>query len=411
MVKAVVDRLLQVRSKLEPAQVEDLLWGIRCDEAIGQGYWLQDGHLVGLLNLLNSDSRVSRGLWRGLIARITRESFSTSGVAGEMETMAAARKDFPTSMEPGDRDRLDGWNAIRLHFASPSKPAPDTSDRLRKACEATGQTPKELTQQWFTRWVVTAPGDLERKKRNETLGHVLLGFYESENAAWDAARRLASGASDDVQRRMCEADLRGAILSEETRTPLGAKDAGLSVATVSTPNLRGEPGRRNGRKTKGLEQWKPYVAPFVAGCVLTFVLMLLLTPVLMVAYGHVSTWWQPKAEAKTEDPLAKMNRELESQLAASAREVRAGARQLADRDKEIVTLRGQLSKRTTEIESLREIAAKKDAEINRLSEALRLAQARNNEVPQGPAQSRALGSRSAPGAGWRRIRGGEAPIE
>ena len=62
MVKAVVDRLLQLRSRVQPAQVEDLLSGIHCDEALGHGYWLQDRHLEGLLNLLDSDSRVSRRL-------------------------------------------------------------------------------------------------------------------------------------------------------------------------------------------------------------------------------------------------------------------------------------------------------------------------------------------------------------
>ncbi len=326
MAKAVVDRLLQVRSKLEPAQVEDLLWGIRCDEALGHGYWLQDRHLEGLLDFLARDSLVSRGLWRGLIARITRENFSTSEVAGEMESMAAARAKFPISMEAGDRDRLDGWNAIRLHFAAPSKPAaPGAAARLRKACEAIGQTPEALAQQWFARWVVTAPGDLERKKRTETLSHVLLGFYGSENAAWDAARRLASGAADDVQRRMYEADFRGAILSQDAPPSLGAKDAGTSVATVSAPNLKGGPGRGIGRRTIRLEMWKPYAV----GSLFTVLLILLLWMPIRVVYDSLSAEGGSKPVAKIDEADTKI-RDLEALLLQSKKDLGGVAQREAD---------------------------------------------------------------------------------
>ena len=244
--------------------------------------------------------------------------------------MAAAREKFPTSMEAGDRDRLDGWNAIRSHFAAPPKPpAPGTAARLRKACGAIGQTPETLTQQWFARWVLTAPGDLERRKRNETLGHVLLGFHENENAAWDAARRLASGASDDEQRRLCEADFRRTILSEEARTPLGAKDAGMSPATVSTPNLRGEPGRRNGRKTKGLEQWKPYAASFAAGSLVTVLLILLLWMPIRAVYDSASAGGGSKPVAKIDEKDTTI-RDLKAQLLQSKKDLEGIAQREAD---------------------------------------------------------------------------------
>ncbi len=364
MIRALVERLLQSRAKVPPAQVEDILSGMRCDEAIGHGFWLQDKHLAGLLDRLESDSKLSRRLWAGLIARITAENFTSSGMAAEMETLAAARDKFPSSLTPEDRERLDGWTALRAHFAAPQKdPAPGTAARLRKACEAVGQSREILTREWFHKRVLTASGDLERKRRNETLGLVLLGFYETEDSAKHAARKLAGDVPDAEQRRLCEVDLRNAILSEGS-------------------------GQEKGHGRKSLNQWKPYAAAFAAGCVLTLLLMLLLAPVLMVASGYASAWWQPKAVAKKDDPLAKMNRELENQVAASAKKLQAAAKRLADQDEEIVGLRGQLTNRTAEIEDLRDKAAKEDTELKQIRDSLHLAQGRKDEMPQGLAQSR-----------------------
>ena len=267
--KILVDWLLRTGTRLPPDRVEELLSESRCDQLLGHEFWLEDKHLEGVLDRLATDSPFSRRLWAKLVARITAASFDESAVSAEISTLAAARDRYPGSLAPEDLRRLDSWNTLGLQFSKPPKtPPPGTAAKLRSACDAVGQTPEALIGQWFSKWVMRAPDDLERKRKNEVLGAALLGFYETEDAACAAAMELTREAKDPELRRGCKTDLFSSIVSDASHNRLAAKHEDELRGTSIHPRLSPrEPVRSKARGQKGLgvgsHRLPPEATPYV----------------------------------------------------------------------------------------------------------------------------------------------------
>ncbi len=354
-----VDRLLRGRPKVAAPWVEELIGALRCDDPAWHDYWREGDHLIDALTLLDPESRdsaFSRRLMGGMVDRIAADNFDDGGL---LESLTAAARQFPRSLERQHAERLDGWNALSVHFASPPKSPPrGTATRLRTACDAVGQTPEELAERWFGKWVASARTDAEQSKKTGILGPAILGFYENEDKACNLALALAEKVNDPRRRRDCKTELFQAIASDENRNGLAEKFQHELRDTAIRPDVKlrdagrhlapGQQKRPGAGRSRIPAKLAPFVASFIGGAAFAAGLMLLLSPL-------IGNWWQssspePPPVAGEDPALTK----AKSQLAARTAELETSEQQLADSKAEVKKLGGQLSRLQADIVSLKD---------------------------------------------------------
>ena len=367
LTRIVVERLLHSGTKLPPPQVEELLSELRCEQSLPPEFWLEDKRLEGALDRLADQSPFSRRLWARLVNRIKAGNFDDSPVTAEMAALFAVYERFPNSIGSESLKRLNGWNTLGSHFGKPSKtPLPGTSAKLQAACLAVGQSREALITAWFSKWVLHAPNELERKRRNEVLGLAFLGFYETEDTACAMALKLCEEVKDSGLRKACKTELFTTIVSDANLGRLAVTHQDELRETSIRPRSKSpEPVRSKSRGKTGLgvgslrlpPEATPYVGAFVMGSVLTSIFMLVLW------FANVGDL----AAQKGQSPEGSKAVETQKKGTQSARAQPAETnRKPKDSEEEQTSRQDEVTELTKTVGSIRDELGKKQTEIDQL---------------------------------------------
>ena len=237
-----VDRLIQLRSRLPEACLEEVLSSIGCDEPGWHEYWLKGGgaNFAALLERLANDSSLARRLWNGLLARVTIENFADGDASG-IGVLAEIAGGHPASLSREQQEQLDGWNAINLELVNPPKPQPPgKASTLASACRAANVTRESVTEQWFRSHVSTAQNTTELGEKAQKFGSSLLGFFETEDTA--CAHAAQAGRRPGRARAASPFHDRGCLKQScRTRTTI----AWHALLKASSARRRSGPSRRS----------------------------------------------------------------------------------------------------------------------------------------------------------------------
>jgi GTPase-associated protein 1, N-terminal domain type 2 len=350
--KALVDRLLRLRSRLPESCVEDVLSALACDESAWHDYWLKGGgtNFAALLGRLPSDSGLARRIWNGLLGRVTAENFADDE-ASEIESLAGIAGRYPGSLLREQQERLESWKAIKEEFAGPATKSPPAvrSANLASACRTVNVKREDLAERWFRTHILTASSPAELKEHSEQFGNALVGFFETEDAACAQALELANGPEKRELRRRCTSAMFKAIVSAENHDRLARKFESLLRETDIRPAPEVDllqRGKRGGRTGKGLgigryrvsPQATRYAGVFLGGAASALLLMLLLFPLVTNVMTSLASWWQPNGAAQAVDAEKKAQQDLRAERNRNEQLLA----ELQDKDKKIEDLEAVL---------------------------------------------------------------------